>query len=129
MSQLPSCRQSLSSVSELLAFDTTASTKHAFVLGLHITEHAVANLRSTKKGMCVYGDHEGPLEAMGTVLLKVIEQRVPEETSSGAVVERKKVAADGTGEIAFGIEKYEGLNSRRVREPETFYEFEQLMKK
>ena len=114
-------------VSELLAFDTPASTKNAFVLALHIAEHAVADLRSTRKGACGYGDHEKPFEAMAIVTLKVIEQRVKEETTDGAVVERKKIATDDTGEIAFGIEKFQGLNSRR--EPESFYEFQELLKK
>ena len=63
----------LPSVSELLAFDTPTSTKNAFVLALHIAEHAVADLDGHLKA-CGYGDHEGPFKAMDTMLLKVIEQ-------------------------------------------------------
>ena len=111
---------------ELVAFDTPTSTKNAFVLALHIAEHAVADLDGDLKA-CGYGDHEAPLEAMDTVLLKVIEQRVKEETqiTEGVTLERKKVAVDGTGAAAFAQEKYEGVNSGR--EPENYYEFEQLL--
>jgi len=113
-------------VTELLAFDTPTSTKNAFVLALHIAEHAVADLRGDSKA-CGYGDHEEPFKHMDEVFLKVIEQRVNDETTGGAAVERKKVAVNGTGEIAFGVEKYEGIKSRR--EPESFYEFQELVKK
>jgi hypothetical protein len=61
---------------------------------------------------------------MDTVFLKVIEQRVKEETTGGAAVERKKVAVGGTGAAAFAQEKYEGVNSGR--EPENYWEFEQV---
>ena len=113
----------LPSVNELLAFDTPSSTKNAFVLALHIAEHAVADLDGHLKA-CGYGGHERPFEAMDTVLLRVIEQRVKDEINGGTAVERKKVATDGTGEVAFAQEKYEGVKSRR--EPENYYEFEQV---
>ena len=41
------------------------------------------------------------------------------------MLQRKKVAVDGTGAAAFAQEKYEGVNSGR--EPENYYEFEQLL--
>lgn len=113
----------LPSVSEVLAFDTPTLTKSAFVLALHIAEHAVADLDGHLKA-CGYGNHEKPFEALDTVLLKIIEQRVKEETSGGAEVERKKAAVDGTGAVAFAQEKYDGVN--RGREPENYYEFQQV---